>query len=242
MRWFGWSLDLSRKKLRRKVSRTCTPNGAYVLWPHIYFRPLYTQSYSAGLTGLGLLESCLCLVSQVTRLTSLTSWLRLLFATLYFVYVRLSWRPLEYLCCSFRLIHYTHDLIIYSLVTYYHSLSFHSFYPSLLLPQKKASGIMTADIDSETARLDPTLPTVEKPVQYQQNNEPRKGLHPAFFIMLVKQPGSALQRGVDDWLIDGDRAWIALSSTLILFNKQVLGYGHFGQSPSIYLPTPLYSD
>lgn len=34
--------------------------------------------------------------------------------------------------------------------------------------------------------------------------------------------------------LTGDRAWIALSSTLILFNKQVLGYGHFGQSPSSF--------
>lgn len=44
---------------------------------------------------------------------------------------------------------------------------------------------MPADIDSESARLDPTLPTVEKPVQYEENNQPRKGLHPALFIMLV---------------------------------------------------------
>lgn len=64
---------------------------------------------------------------------------------------------------------------------------------------------MKGDADSESARLDPTLPTVEKPVQYEENAQPRKGLHPAFFII----------------------AWIALSSTLILFNKQVLGYGHF---------------
>lgn len=46
---------------------------------------------------------------------------------------------------------------------------------------------MTADIESESARLDPTLPTVEKPIQYEGNNQPKKGLHPAFFIMLVKQ-------------------------------------------------------
>lgn len=44
---------------------------------------------------------------------------------------------------------------------------------------------MTADIDSESARLDPTLPTVEKAIQYGENNQPRKGLSPVFFIMLV---------------------------------------------------------
>lgn len=47
---------------------------------------------------------------------------------------------------------------------------------------------MTADIDEETARLDPTLPTVEKTIQYEENNQPRKGLHPAFFVMLVNHP------------------------------------------------------
>lgn len=53
---------------------------------------------------------------------------------------------------------------------------------------------MTADIDEEAARLDPTLPTVEKPVQYEENNQPRKGLHPTFFIMLVKHP-----EGISQW-------------------------------------------
>ncbi|KAF5014562.1 hypothetical protein F66182_14405, partial [Fusarium sp. NRRL 66182] len=42
---------------------------------------------------------------------------------------------------------------------------------------------MPTDIDEESARLDPTLPTVEKTVHYEDNNQPRKGLHPAFFIL-----------------------------------------------------------
>ncbi|OKL58297.1 hypothetical protein UA08_06440 [Talaromyces atroroseus] len=50
-----------------------------------------------------------------------------------------------------------------------------------------------------TEEESPTLPMIEKP------EEKRKGLHPVFFII----------------------AWIALSSCLILYNKQVLGYGGF---------------
>lgn len=56
-------------------------------------------------------------------------------------------------------------------------------------------------MSAETERRDPTLPTVEKP-----GLQVRGGLHPVFFII----------------------AWIALSSCLILYNKQVLGYAGFG--------------
>ncbi|CRG91009.1 putative sugar phosphate/phosphate translocator At4g32390 [Talaromyces islandicus] len=67
---------------------------------------------------------------------------------------------------------------------------------------------MTASDEDESARLDPTLPTVEKAPL-----EERKSLHPVFFIL----------------------AWIALSSGLILFNKQILGHTSF--SFPIFLTT-----
>lgn len=49
------------------------------------------------------------------------------------------------------------------------------------------SPTMSIDIEREEAsRLDPTLPTVEK------FEEPKRGLHPVFFIMLVTNPLDAV--------------------------------------------------
>lgn len=60
-----------------------------------------------------------------------------------------------------------------------------------------------ARTSGEGSRAEPTLPTVNPAVEKQE--PPKPALHPAFYVI----------------------AWIALSSSVILFNKQILDYANF---------------